>query len=565
MKLYVLVALCLFVTLGSAVALDKCAWGESYWCSELPAAKACGAFKHCMGTVWKNQKLVKDSGEVCEFCEAILGDVRRFIADNRTEADVTSFLLSACGVIPVESLSDTCKIVVTEFTAEVMQMLSENVDPQVICSLLKLCKGLEDKVMHSEIQPRHNLVHVPLKKEKLRVVGRASNNNYCDDCKRFFTDFKEMITDKTEQEVIEQFLINDVCVWFGVMSKKCSEMVKAFLPLYLEYISQFDDPNMICHLIRYCQAEEQRLTQVKILEIMELLKKNSSDNCDTCKTIVAEVQQLIRNPSVQQEVTDFLKKEVCPRFESAEQQCITYVDMFAPVAFQFLGTWLDPDARCQQFGFCTKSPLSVIDGRSSLANDMLREALPKVNHVLKPHEVKNQDECAMCEYIIGMLKTYIQKNSTEEEIMEALDKICSMLPGSLNASCRDFVDKYVPAILEMLREQMDPKMICSLLGLCSDKSITAPVRSSNDLCLVCEMIIQYVEAMIDQKSSVEEIEKVLKKICNYLPGSMKPECVNIVNTYGDMIIHYIATGYTPQEICKLVKLCSSAGTGLYKN
>jgi len=48
-----------FFAVGSAVDTDKCAWGESYWCSDLQAAKTCGAFRHCMGTVWKNQKLVQ--------------------------------------------------------------------------------------------------------------------------------------------------------------------------------------------------------------------------------------------------------------------------------------------------------------------------------------------------------------------------------------------------------------------------------------------------------------------------------------------------------------------------
>jgi len=47
----------LAIAVGSAVDLDKCAWGESYWCSDLHAAKACGAVKHCTSTVWKNQKL----------------------------------------------------------------------------------------------------------------------------------------------------------------------------------------------------------------------------------------------------------------------------------------------------------------------------------------------------------------------------------------------------------------------------------------------------------------------------------------------------------------------------
>ena len=47
---------------ASAADLDKCAWGESYWCSDLQAAKTCGAFKHCMSTIWKNQQLT----QVCQ-------------------------------------------------------------------------------------------------------------------------------------------------------------------------------------------------------------------------------------------------------------------------------------------------------------------------------------------------------------------------------------------------------------------------------------------------------------------------------------------------------------------
>lgn len=562
MKFNVVVALCLFVSLGSAVDVDRCAWGESHWCSDLHAAKACGAVKHCTSTVWKNQKLPQDSGEVCAFCEAIMDDVRRFIVDNRTEADITHFLLSACGVIPVEEVSATCKIAVQEFTPELMEMLRQNLDPQVVCSLLKLCKGLQDKVLHFEaVQPRQGLVHVPLKKEQMAVPS----NDYCTDCKKFFTDFKEMITDKTEQEVIEQFLEHDVCVWFGIMSKKCTEMVKAFLPLYLEYIAQFDDPNMICHVIRFCTAEEQHPIDVKLLRILDVLKKNSSDACDTCKQIVGEVQQLDRDPSIEKAIQNFLKTEVCPHFGASEQQCDSYVDTFAPVVFQFLGTWLDPDARCHQFGFCTNSRPLAVSSRSSLVNDMVRQAAPRLGHLLKPHEVKKQDDCAICEYIVTMLKNLLEKNSTEEEIMEALDKVCSILPSGLNASCKDFVNKYVPAIIEMLRQQVDPKLVCNLLGLCSNKLVTAAVRNSNDMCLVCEMIVQYVEALLDQKSSVEEIEKLMKKVCNFLPRSMKSECVNIVTTYGDMIIHLIATEYTPQEACKIAKLCSSAGNPVLEN
>jgi len=62
----------LICPVGSAEDLDKCVWGESYWCSDLPAAKTCGAFKHCMTTVWKNQKLVKVSWKMLCFSLVVL-------------------------------------------------------------------------------------------------------------------------------------------------------------------------------------------------------------------------------------------------------------------------------------------------------------------------------------------------------------------------------------------------------------------------------------------------------------------------------------------------------------
>lgn len=35
--------------------------------------------------------------------------------------------------------------------------------------------------------------------EKMALIRQPPSNDYCTDCKKFFTDFKEMLTDKTEQ------------------------------------------------------------------------------------------------------------------------------------------------------------------------------------------------------------------------------------------------------------------------------------------------------------------------------------------------------------------------------
>jgi len=43
----------------------------------------------------------------------------------------------------------------------------------------------------------------------------------------------------------------------------------------------------------------------------------------------------------------------------------------------------------------------------------------------------------------------------------------------MNVSCKNFVDEYVPAIIAMLREEVDPEQVCSLMGLCSKKMMLA--------------------------------------------------------------------------------------------
>ena len=48
------------------------------------------------------------------------------------------------------------------------------------------------------------------------------------------------------------------------------------------------------------------------------------------------------------------------------------------------------------------------------------------------------------------------------------------------------------------------------------------------MCLICETVVQYIEALLEDKSSVDEIEKLLKKVCNFLPDSMKAQVTPIV-------------------------------------
>lgn len=54
----------------------------------------------------------------------------------------------------------------------------------------------------------------------------------------------------------------------------------------------------------------------------------------------------------------------------------------------------------------------------------------------------------------------------------------------------------------------------------------------------------------------DEIKESLEKVCNHLPGNLKPECTDFVNTYTDELIEMLIADFKPEEVCVYLKLCT---------
>lgn len=62
----------------------------------------------------------------------------------------------------------------------------------------------------------------------------------------------------------------------------------------------------------------------------------------------------------------------------------------------------------------------------------------------------------------------------QEEIIHALDEVCSKLPTSLSEECQEMVETYGRSILSILMREESPKLVCSLLHLCSSQGPPVP-------------------------------------------------------------------------------------------
>lgn len=49
-----------------------------------------------------------------------------------------------------------------------------------------------------------------------------------------------------------------------------------------------------------------------------------------------------------------------------------------------------------------------------------------------------------------------------------MEKVCKYVPSTLKDQCKDLIETYGQAIIEMLVQQADPKTVCTVLGLCND-------------------------------------------------------------------------------------------------
>lgn len=53
-------------------------------------------------------------------------------------------------------------------------------------------------------------------------------------------------------------------------------------------------------------------------------------------------------------------------------------------------------------------------------------------------------------------------------MIHAVEKVCTYLPSTLSGQCKDLIETYGEAIIQLLVQQADPKTVCTALALCNE-------------------------------------------------------------------------------------------------
>ncbi|XP_075390928.1 prosaposin [Tenrec ecaudatus] len=481
--MYALVVLAslLGVALGSPVLdLKECTKGSAVWCQDIKTASECGALRHCLQTVW-NKPTVKSLP--CDICKDVIVEAGKLLKESGAEEKITGNLEKVCEWLPNANLTSSCKTIVDSYLPVILDIIKgETSRPEEVCSALKLCQSLQKHLAELQHQKQLESNKIP-ELDTSEVVAPFMANiplllypqegspskpqpqadgGVCEDCVQLVGDVQNAIRTNSTfiSALVEHF--KEECDRLGPgMSDMCKNYISQYSEVAVQLVMHMQ-PRDICELAGFCdkvqQVPMQTLVPAKVaaenvipaLELVKPVKKELAPEkaavyCEVCEYVVKEVVKLMDNNRTEEEILHTLDT-VCSKLPtSMSKECQELVDTYGPSILTILQE-ASPELVCSLLHFCSNKRLPAMTA-----------------HVT---QLKDGGFCEVCKKLVNYLDKNLEKNSTKQEILAALEKGCHFLPEPYQNQCDQFVAQYEPVLIEILVEMMDPSFVCMKVGAC---------------------------------------------------------------------------------------------------
>jgi len=607
----------------------------------------------CIDNVWKHMALPADTDDICNICIDMVTQARDQLNSNETQEELKEVLEGSCNLIPIHIVAEECDTLVDQFQTELTQMLTSEMNPQVVCQTAGLCNSARvDKLLAAQAE----------KDSPPQAV------DVCSTCKQRTEALKQHVSTEGKQQLLDHLL--PVCRELGSYSDACAaDLASNIQPIY-ELMRQLDGQGA-CMMGNACPGLYGEETQ-------QQLQLTGPVDCDLCIHIVKHWRDILVANTTKEEFKEILDG-ICGKTKAWAPKCTQLVNEYYEVIYDFLVNQMRAHTICQAIGLCSKpgpappmwltvpagseaaavlksqprarmplvslhpavvplarltppkpavvplarltppqvplarltppklhtvslkkTPVKVMkklhhvslkqsppraygndglshfnpldSGARPVPADQLplrRLGLPDLSTLLAP----NSELCDLCEFALQQLQKVLEADATEDEITNAVESVCTLLPAALTTQCREFVEKYGDFVITLLAQEIDPSEVCPALRLCSlpaaemallpeaDRLSAAQAVDEKPGCAICEYAMTTVFDMLKDQKTVREIRDALDRVCAMLPHDVSRKCQEIVNTFTESIIDMIVSGYTPDEICAAIQLCQLPPTG----
>ncbi|KAM8851531.1 prosaposin [Synchiropus picturatus] len=483
--------------LSTAVAspllgIEQCARGPPYWCQNVKTADQCKAVTHCQQNVW-NQPQMKSAP--CDLCKEVVMVVAQCLKNNATQGEVLVYLEKACQLVPDQGLAAECKEMVDQYFPVLMGIIVGTLeDPGVVCGAMGLCRSQQAAL--AELKKLK-----PLESNEIPKVDLAKS--------------------------VSPFLINV--------------------------------PELL-----YPQESPKKESSKP---------KGTEEVCQDCMTFLTDAQS---EAKVNQSFVDTLIQNMENQCDNLgpgmSSLCKQYISQYAPTAVELILV-TPPEKICSAAGFCgaTNKFAAFLELHNAKIHPAAKtipamELVPatKVESNVRMVRVQESPSCAICEFVMKQLESMLEDESTEAQVIEAVEKVCTYLPDSLTAQCKDLVETYGKAIIELLVQQADPKSVCTVIAVCngSHRTFVPALQQSRfkegAYCKVCKTAVTYIDSILEKNATEAQIEEAVKKVCSFLPDSVQTECDQLVQQYEPMLVELLLQMLDPDFVCLKLGACPEA-------
>ena len=122
---------------------------------------------------------------------------------------------------------------------------------------------------------------------------------------------------------------------------------------------------------------------------------------------------------------------------------------------------MTPDEICAELGLCAKKSVDV-----------------------KVEMTEKDSKCVLCEYVMSTVDQLLSNKTSEAEVRQALEEVCSYLPKTISDQCTKFVDQYSDMIIDFITHNITPEQVCQQIGLCQAQ---APESNAEQFAMIGEV------------------------------------------------------------------------------
>ncbi|OCT86608.1 pulmonary surfactant-associated protein B [Xenopus laevis] len=285
---------------GKVPVQDECAQGPEFWCQDLMTAVQCGAVDHCKQTAWL------ETDVLCVQCKQIVNILLDMVKASPIQDTIKKFLHKQCAHLPVVPLIAQCNLLVDQYETMMVNVLEKQVNPDALCSTLKLCHSDQAEFWNNEFLPEMILEKIfPLIQEHWHnahvkaTQGQRESGDLpipkpmCWMCKTFLGRLEAVIPKAAIAKAASQLCLALPAKVAGV----CQCLVEKYTVILLDIVLEKLGPQLLCKLLLMCATDENCEADLPVIPVLDV-----DFTCDTCLAVTSLIKPTISQNMTQAEV-----------------------------------------------------------------------------------------------------------------------------------------------------------------------------------------------------------------------------------------------------------------------